>query len=497
MVEKLIRARQLCLGQAQGFIDAAERLADGGSPHIVYHLSLLALEEVGKASMLSALTIRHDNLDGSWVENSLASHPRKLQWAIWSPMTRIDPADFEAARQFSERAHAMRLASLYVNPKADLTDLPPSERVRLEDAQETLSLARSRLAYERKQGTPTGEVDDLTKWFLDTMADSDRSRLLLSKTFRAQYEAMNCDARAWVGWARDEIERIQQEARQAMEAEFARPGAPKESAKPRWRANAWVYTPSHSLRPKVLARWNERIKPIQLLWMGRKDQFTLQITLHDNEPLPALAGRLTTLSKLVVACLSIGTIGYFWFERPGFEQKMFKEVRDLELKKPMELGRGESFWADGRAVAVADEHIDHAIHCMMAFAPLPEADAEPIFQPYFRGLALISKSDMFFNFDTLARQAFIGSLGGALRRYGGWSGKPEDLEASLHEAFAPLIPDSDDREHMFKVLRREGDPAETRLGNLRSAKQLADLYLVQAGRRTWRTILEQRVAGLG
>jgi hypothetical protein len=40
-------------------------------------------------------------------------------------MVRIHPADFEAARQFAERAHAMRLASLYVNAKADLSDFPP------------------------------------------------------------------------------------------------------------------------------------------------------------------------------------------------------------------------------------------------------------------------------------------------------------------------------------------------------------------------------------
>jgi hypothetical protein len=130
--------------------------------------------------------INHANLDGSWIERSLDSHRRKLQWAVWSPMVRIDPADFEAARQFAERAHAMRLASLYVDAKADLTDLPPSERVQRKDAEQALSLARARLDYERACATPSGEIDDLTKWFLDTMADPDWSRVLLSKPFIAQ-----------------------------------------------------------------------------------------------------------------------------------------------------------------------------------------------------------------------------------------------------------------------------------------------------------------------
>jgi AbiV family abortive infection protein len=122
MDEKLQRARALCLDQAESFIAAAGRLGGGADwPHIVCHLSLLALEEVGKASMLAARTIGHDRLDGTWVERSLDNHKRKLQWAVWSPLVRIDPADFEAARQFAERAHAMRLASLYVDPNAELT----------------------------------------------------------------------------------------------------------------------------------------------------------------------------------------------------------------------------------------------------------------------------------------------------------------------------------------------------------------------------------------
>ncbi len=67
--ETLQRIRTLCLDQAAGFVSAAERLGGGAEwPHVVYHLSLLALEEVGKASMLGARMIKHDSLDGSWRE---------------------------------------------------------------------------------------------------------------------------------------------------------------------------------------------------------------------------------------------------------------------------------------------------------------------------------------------------------------------------------------------------------------------------------------------
>ncbi len=157
----------------------------------------------------------------------------------------------------------------------------------------------------------------------------------------------------------------------------------------------------------------------------------------------------------------------------------------------MTIEGGKSFWGDGRAVALTGEHIDHAMHCMMAFAPLPEVQAEPIFMPYYHGLALIAKSDVFYNFDLLARRAFCGSLAGALRRYGGWSGKPEDFEASFHDGFAPFMPDLEHRTQMFKALTGEGDPTETSLVNLRSVKQLADLYLIHTARRICRTILDR------
>lgn len=162
----------------------------------------------------------------------------------------------------------------------------------------------------------------------------------------------------------------------------------------------------------------------------------------------------------------------------------------MESHRSMEFGTTESFWGDGRAVALTEEHIEHSMRCMMAFAPLPDAEAEPIFRPYLDGLALIAKSDVFYSFDELARRAFVSSLAGALRRYGGWSGNQADFEASFHEAFAPFMPDREHRDQMFRALILSGDARETALNNLRSAKQLTDLYLVHLSHRLWRDILK-------
>lgn len=492
--ENLLRNRLLCLDQADGFLAAAERIGTQDFPHIVYHLSLLALEEVGKSSMIAGCLATGDIIENQWIDKGLESHRRKLQWAIWSPIARIDPKDFEQAREFAERAHAMRLASLYVDAKAELVDPQPSDLVSVDDAERVLSLARARLEYERAKEAPdldAHQTDELMVWFLETMADPERSRQLLSKAFIDQYHLLDCDARSWVSWAHAETLRLDQEARALLQAELGKEPAPIEQAKPKWRVLATVYTPSHSVRTKALNKWNAQIDVAKLLWSGKKDRLTLELTLPNNAALASLHGRSVHLAKLIVACLNIGTIGYFWFEQPGFERKMFDQIRDLENGRNLQIEAQHSFWGDQRAVALTEEHIDHAIRCMMAFAPLAEEDAAPIFRPYYDGLALIAKSDTFYDFDELARRAFISSLAGALARYGGWDGSDGTFRSCFDEAFMPIMSQPEHRDQMFRVLTREGDPKETSLDNLRSAKQLTDLYLILVGRRTWSALLER------
>jgi hypothetical protein len=59
------------------------------------------------------------------------------------------------------------------------------------------------------------------------------------------------------------------------------------------------------------------------------------------------------------------------------------------------------------------------------------------------------------------------------------------------------MPDRSHRDQVFKILKPHGDPTETSLVNLRTTKQLADLYLVHTGHRNWRAILEREGVELG
>jgi AbiV family abortive infection protein len=472
--------QQVCLNHAAELIVAAAKLLEEDAhPHLAYHLSLLALEEIGKGAMIAAKAAVGNERDSGWLDKWLASHKRKIQWAVWSPMQKIDPSDFEEARKFAENVHARRLASLYVDPNADISNIPPRENVTNADAMSVLRLARTRLELAQLAGNPSGETDELLEWFLETVDDPEKTKRLFSKSFLDKYAAFGGDTRAWTNWAKEECDRIALESSTFLAQKLSKGGGPVETDKPRWQAQSVIYTPSHSLRPKILNYWNDRIEIISLLWTGKKDQFLLEITLPGSIGIDDVHGKAVSLGKLALACLNIGSIGYFWFEPPGFEVKLFQQFKDLENpKSTLQFERTASFWGTGRAVALDSLNMQHAVNCMMAYAPLNEEEAEPIFRPYLDGLALIAKSDIFYSFDELARRAFVSALAGALHKFESWDGEIDTFETTLHAAFEPFMPDCEHRYIAFDSLKAKPTKENSQLKNLRTAKQLADLYLL-------------------
>jgi AbiV family abortive infection protein len=98
--EEFTPAIAACLQNAEKMIAAAKACAQPGSYHLAFHMATMALEEIGKSSMifLDALD-RKPVLPGEenrsplkWVED----HERKLFWAIWVPSRE----SLESGKQF-------------------------------------------------------------------------------------------------------------------------------------------------------------------------------------------------------------------------------------------------------------------------------------------------------------------------------------------------------------------------------------------------------------
>src|ERR1700674_1021211 len=93
-LDKITPVINACLSNAEHLLNVARVARGPEQNHIAYHLAALALEEVGKASMLGIDSLRRSRVNktegpddeerrpADWIED----HERKLFWALFTPM---------------------------------------------------------------------------------------------------------------------------------------------------------------------------------------------------------------------------------------------------------------------------------------------------------------------------------------------------------------------------------------------------------------------------
>ena len=481
-----LKARQLCLEHAADLIAASDRvIADEGYPNIAYHLGVLALEEIGKAGMISSRAAVGTARDTGWMDKRLDDHIFKLQWAVWSPSLggkRIDPKEFEEARRFAQSTHTRRLAGLYVDPNAnDATAVSPRNSISVDQATSMVKFARARLALESSEGTPVlDEPNEDLKWFLDTMNDEQGTKRLFSKSFIDKHEELKGDARAWIKWAREEFEKVAADEQAHLQRELARlPSAPANS-KAKWEMKIRLFTPSHSIRPKVLTYWNKNMGWAKLTAVsGKKNELLLEMKMSDVFTVKDIYDVGLSSSKLCIAALNIGSIGYFWYDLPRQGVRYFESIKDLEAPHMApDIGKKSGLLGDWQQGALSEKNLKHAIDCIAVFAPLPDEIAGPIFGPYLHGLALLSKTDVHLSFELLARDAFLHTLKNATRHFGDWDGSEESFIGAMHKVFEPIIPEVAHREQLLEILKPPHQSKDGPFEDAISIKRIADLYLV-------------------
>src|SRR6266849_836542 len=139
-----------CLQNAEELLNAAKAVEKQGSIHIAYHLAALALEEIGKSSMIFMSSLRSPRDEEEerkrpvdWIDD----HERKLFWAIWSPGCdkEVPWQGIQQAMDVAKFIHETRLETLYVAP-AD-----PGARTRIseEQLQNLLRLTEAHLGMEK------------------------------------------------------------------------------------------------------------------------------------------------------------------------------------------------------------------------------------------------------------------------------------------------------------------------------------------------------------
>jgi AbiV family abortive infection protein len=489
------------LEHADDLIASADRVLanDNGFPNIAYHLAILAMEEIGKAGLLSVRGVMKGTWDSTWVDKRLDDHVQKFLWAVWSPSLsggKIDPKDFDEARRFAESTHQRRMAGLYVDHRQDGVLAPPRNAVRTEQATHLLRLAKARLAVEHANGAPVAdEGAEELKWFLATAGDELKRSRLFSPSFIKKHEEFAGDSRAWARWARTEFERVAEEERESLQRELTRQASEPGKGKPKWLMKVQVQTPSHSLRQKTLNYWNERNSSVKLRAVGPKgNNLLFEFTINDQITVDQLFDFGLSLSKLYLAMLNIGAGGFFWYELSGQAEAYYESIVDLEAPRmnvvvanrsglPRQWIQERSGGITHQRVALEQTHLDTAMMGLVIYGSMPNDKAEPIFGPYLHGLLLLSKADVHLSLEAQAREAFLRTLRRAMHHFGDLPDERAPLVPVLHKVTQHVLPDEAHRNQLFDDIDQPLSIWSVR--ETLCAKGLADLYLTIVARRLW------------
>lgn len=442
-MEEVTPVIQACLANARRLIEAARVVSAPGSYHIAYHLATLALEEIGKSSMvlLSAMnplpTEEGEQLGPiKWADD----HERKLFWAIWLPRRgnlrdwKSIPESLEIARTIHER----RLETLYVdpvNPKFSATDEEEAERL--------MSLAEARLNMERL--TEFRELDNEQKaelqWLLASADNPELRRMIFSKGCLDKQAEFGDDFAGWMKWlhqqfdeaARQSIELTNQEMRRAP------PGGEagwKDKFQVKIRLRSW----SHSIRANQLTNWNAVVDKIKLA--GTKDRNELMVTF--TVPLRVQTIDVWNMAFqqafVLVTAMNIGTSGFFWWYVPEFVSQFFDKIRDLEHDADLEVKRTPELRLSWGHLALKASDLE-SVGTIIPWIVRSNQEQREAFQRYFRALALMAKNDIFFQFEPNIVAEFIGAFRDAMRSNGDWDGQPETLDTAIGAFFQQLNPE--------------------------------------------------------
>lgn len=498
-----LKQRDACLDHARNLIDAAKRVLgeDESYPNIAYHLGVLALEELGKASLIVSRAVAEGHRDIRWIDKRLDDHTFKLMWALWSPVIlneRIDPKNFEQAKEFARSIHARRLDALYVD--YDVSNehiLSPDEAVSTEQAVSIIKLASVTLDYQaNREINAIRKNDELMVWFWKMVGSKEDSPRIFSAPFIDKLEEFGENVRGWVEWARQEIERIQEEEQQFLRAELARKPSSNGSAKDRWVVKIGLVSLWHTFQQKVLNVWNEALPNAELKVRKGTNSKELLLTLRVTDIVRAddIFDQALMKSKMLLTVLNIGSGGYIWYDVSDQSQNFFESIEDLEnpqhkLKIQKFVGASSlrlNVLEDGEwrtSETMREPYIRNALNCAIAFFEMSEEQVAPIFGPYIQGLALLSMTNFHVSCDDQALECFKDCLSNAMKYFSEWDGHDETKRRILRQHLSAAIDDQSHRDMVIDWDLHDGQTDENRIRTVFNLKRLTDLYLSITARR--------------
>ena len=431
------RIRAACVENAEELLNDATALADRQSNHVAYHLAALALEEIGKSSMIFMSSLRTPGDEEhkqpvDWIED----HERKLFWGIWSlRMDGKNPTEgIQQAFEIARRIHETRLGTLYVDPD----DPDARKRISDEEVQNLLKLTQVKLDLEKmkRPRDMSGEERAELDWFFAATEDPYLKTIVFSKGSFEKQAQFGDDTIAWVRWLKGVIEENNRTNVELAKKEINRtPPEGEEGYEDKWEMTIRLRSWSHSIRQKPLTDWNRNVDKISL----HKGSGNSELLVKFKIPKKIVAQQVWQSgwlnSRLLVTALNIGTTGFFWWYLPTFVSTYADGIMDLENKAKTAFERVPQLKVSWGPLALSEKDLRQVTVVFGHIAQSPEPAKQAVFQRYFKALALMAKNDIFFQFEGNLLGEFHLVLKEALAAYGDWDGEGETYDAAVDAAF--------------------------------------------------------------
>jgi AbiV family abortive infection protein len=477
---------EACLQNAEKLIASAKATALPGSFHIAFHLATMALEEIGKSSMifLDALepnpAVAHQEAKTplKWIDD----HERKLFWAIWLPGRENlrDWRTIPAAMDFARGIHKDRLDTLYVDP-SNLNAPTISEQ----RAESIIAAAEARLNMERVKELRAMGPDEqgLMHWFFAAMDDPRLKPMIFSKGSLDKQAEFGDDFGAWMKWLRDIFAEADRKSMELTNLEMKRvPAQGEEGWEDKFEVKIRLKSASHSIRQNQFKDWNRTIDKIKLNGGGNRNELVITMLIPRRVATRDLWNMGWQSTYVFITALNIGTMGFFWWYTPEYVSRYFDKIRDIEHDSEVMADRIPMLkiqWPN-QALKTLDLNNVGAALSFIAQADQKQFEAT---HRYFRNLGLMAKNDIFFQFEPTIFIEFILALKDAMAAYGDWDGRQETAEASIVGFFdgVPATPEftamvRDFLQIVDHMVAKKTAPRAITLDDVAKAKLVFDAY---------------------
>jgi hypothetical protein len=370
-----------------------------------------------------------------WIDD----HERKLFWAIWSPRfdKEVPWQGIQQAMNIAKFIHETRLQTLYV----DLED--PDVRTRISDMemQSLLRLTEAHLGIEKakKARDLNGEQKADLDWFFAATEDPQLRMMIFSEGSLEKQAEFEAEPGGWIHWLRTVIEESNRLGVEMTQKEMNRvPPDGDEANEDKWEVKIRLRSSSHSIRPKPLKEWNEKIEKIKLFTTKDKNELLVKFIAPKKLQCQMVWPMGMQSAMLLVNALNIGASGFFWWYLPTFISKFAESVFDLEQETEVLLERSPQLKLSWGHLALTSEDLKQVGLVLTHMARIEEPLRRVPYERYFRALALMAKNDIFFQLEPNILREFHLVLKEAMAAYGDWDGAEETLDKAIDEAFAPL-----------------------------------------------------------